>query len=92
MQYKYPHHGFHAQVRFRWVDGFPVNSGVFIGDVESFGLLDINSGIDLGTATGARLTLTIQNLLDNEHREFIGAPEIGRVALIRLGCDFYENS
>lgn len=88
LQYKYPQRGFDAQVRFRWVDGFPVNSGVFIGDVESFGLLDINSGIDLGKATGVRLTMTIQNLLDNEHREFIGAPEIGRVALLRLGYSF----
>ncbi|MCH8285797.1 TonB-dependent receptor, partial [candidate division KSB1 bacterium] len=85
LQYKYPQNGFHAQVRFRWVDGFPVNSGVFIGDVESFGLLDINSGIDLEEGSGIRLTLTIQNLLDNKHREFIGAPEIGRVALVRLG-------
>jgi len=31
-----------------------------------------------------RLNLTVQNLLNNKHKEFVGLPEIGRLALVRL--------
>jgi iron complex outermembrane receptor protein len=33
---------------------------------------------------GASLSLTAYNLLDKMHREFVGAPEIGRLVLARL--------
>ena len=79
--------GFRSRLRFRFVEGFPVNSGVFIGKVDSFGILDLDGGIDLPGESGIRLTLTIQNLLDNKHREFVGAPEIGR--LVHMQVKFY---
>ena len=84
--FKYNEHQFEfgGGIRFRFVDGFPVNSGVFIGKVDSFGILDLNAGIDIPGKTGIRLTLTMQNLLDNKHREFVGAPEIGRLAHLQL--------
>ena len=28
--------------------------------------------------------MTVQNALGNEHRQFVGAPEIGRLAIARL--------
>ncbi len=69
----------------RYVQGFPVLSGPFIGDVENYFLLDLGAGYDLGRyAAGLRFDFTIQNLFDNDHREFIGAPKIGRLALARL--------
>ncbi|RMF67735.1 MAG: TonB-dependent receptor, partial [Calditrichaeota bacterium] len=69
----------------RYVKGFPVLSGPFIGDVGNYFLLDIGAGYDLGRyAPGMRFDFSIQNVLDNDHREFIGAPKIGRLALVRL--------
>jgi len=69
----------------RYIQGFPVLSGPFIGTVDDYFLLDIGAGYDLGKyAAGLRLDFTIQNLFDNDHREFIGAPKIGRMALARL--------
>jgi len=69
----------------RYNDGFPVRSGPFIGDVDSFFLLDLGFGYDLGKMyTGMRVDVTIQNILNNEHREFVGAPEIGRLGMARL--------
>lgn len=69
----------------RYTDGFPVESGPYVGDVDSYFLLDLGLGYDLGKVyTGMRFDVTIQNILDNEHREFIGAPEIGRLAMARL--------
>ncbi len=70
--------------RQRFVRGFPVNSGVFIGEVKSFGLLDFYASIDLPESTGMQVILTVQNVLNNKHKEFVGAPEIGRLALINL--------
>jgi hypothetical protein len=31
-----------------------------------------------------RLSLTVQNLTNNRHREFVDVPEIGRLAILRL--------
>ncbi len=73
----------------RYSDGFPVRSGPYIGDVRSYFLLDVGAGYDLGKfAPGMSLDVTVQNLLDNEHREFIGAPLLGRLALARLNYTF----
>jgi iron complex outermembrane receptor protein len=36
------------------------------------------------TVPGLRLDVTVQNALDNDHRQFIGAPKIGRLAIARL--------
>lgn len=73
----------------RYVEGFPVRSGPYVGDVESYFLLDLGAGYDLGSLTpGARVDLLVQNVLDNEHREFVGAPQLGRMALLRASYTF----
>lgn len=84
VRYTCPTTGFEGQLRFRYVAGFPVNSGVYIGETESYTVIDFNGGIDLPGALKTRLSLTVQNILDYKHREFFGVPEIGRLALLRL--------
>lgn len=69
----------------RYIKGFPVESGDYIGEIENYFLLDIGAGYDLGRyARGMRFDFLIQNVLDNDHREFIGAPRIGRFAMARV--------
>ena len=69
----------------RHINGFRVRSGPYEGDVPDYTLLDVNAGYDLNALTsGLRFDLTILNLLDNDHREFIGAPQLGRLAMARL--------
>ncbi len=69
----------------RFIRGFPVRSGTYVGDVEDYFLWDIGAGYDFsGFVSGMRFDFTLQNVLNNEHREFIGAPQIGRLALARL--------
>ena len=70
----------------RYTKGFPVRSGSdYIGDVENYFLVDIGAGYDFADSVpGLRLDFTIQNILDNEHREFVGAPMLGRMGLARL--------
>jgi iron complex outermembrane receptor protein len=77
---------FEGQVRYS--DGFPMNSGVYIGDIESYTVFDANIGYRLPMAPEATLTLTASNLFDNLHQEFIGAPELGRLLMLRLQYEF----
>lgn len=81
--------GFSFNASGRYTEGFLVRSGPYIGDVDSFFLLDVGAGYDLGRyAPGLQLNVLIQNVLDDKHREFVGAPQIGRMALARLTYTF----
>ena len=84
VHYRNRNSGIGGGLRFRSVEGFPVNSGIFIGEVDSYGLFDLNAGVDLPGESGIRLALTVQNLFNNKHREFVGAPEVGRLALFQV--------
>ena len=64
----------------RYVDGFRMVSGQYIGDVDPYFLVDLGVGYDVGR--GLRADLNVANVTDNVHREFIGAPKIGRVATL----------
>jgi iron complex outermembrane receptor protein len=69
----------------RYTEGFRVESGPYIGDVEDSFLFDAGVGYDFARVVpGLRFDATIQNVLGNDHRQFIGAPEIGRLAIARL--------
>ena len=80
--------GFDTGIRARYTDGFPMDSGVYRGDVESYGVLDFNIGYVLPSMRGARLSLIVNNILDNLHQEWVGAPEMGRMAMLRVEYAF----
>jgi iron complex outermembrane receptor protein len=61
-----------------------MNSGVYVGDVESYTVVDANVGYRLPWIAGTAVQLQVYNLFDEDHREFVGAPEIGRLALVRV--------
>ena len=69
----------------RYVEGFPVLSGPYVGDVDSYFLVDLGAGYNFNQSVeGLRVDFSVQNVLNNEHREFIGAPELGRMGILRL--------
>jgi len=74
--------GIDAQLRARYVDGFPVESGVYSGEVKNYTVVDLN--VDYRFYRHTRLALSAQNILNNRHREIAGAPEIGRLLILRL--------
>ena len=80
--------GFVLDGRWRFTDGFDMRSGVFAGAVDAYHVLDLTAGYQLPFQPNARLELTVYNLLNNLHREFVGAPELGRLALFRVRYDF----
>ncbi len=86
LRYYNAHRGIYAQLRARYIDAFPVESGVYFGEVENYTVLDLN--VDGRIYHSSRLALTVQNLLDNKHREIVGAPEIGRLLMLRLSQSF----
>ena len=88
VQYLNINMGLGAGVRVNFVAGFPVNSGVYIGEVESYYTIDLSAGYDIPFGPRPRLSLTVQNVLNSMYQPFIGAPEIGRLSLVRLTQTF----
>jgi len=74
--------------QFRYVGSFRQDSGVYAGEVEAYAALDLNLVYQLPFDRNLRLGVDISNVLDNKHRTFIGAPEIGRMAFAQLGTSF----
>ena len=77
---------FDLNVRYRWQDAFPVNSGVYVGEVDDFAITDITLGYNL--LEHSRIDLSVQNITDNMHNEFVGAPQIGRLTMLRFSHEF----
>jgi iron complex outermembrane receptor protein len=94
--------GLAAELRGRWVEGFPVASGVYVGRVTSYGLVDAQISYALPISRSTVITLSANNLLtfykgfDNEavnvfsglHQEMVGAPALGRLLTVRLSQSF----
>jgi iron complex outermembrane receptor protein len=80
--------GWFGEIRGRYVEAFPVNSGVFVGNVESYIVTDANVTYALPFAGGTELMLGATNLFDDRHQEFVGAPAIGRLLFGRLRQTF----
>jgi len=69
-----------GHVRYR--GSFAMSSGVYAGDLDAFTLVDIDAAYELplhSSEAAATLSVNVSNVFDNMHREFIGAPEIGRM-------------
>jgi len=95
LEYRDDESGFDAGVRVRHIDGFPVRSGVYSGDVPGYTVADLTIGGSLPFVPGLAAHLSIQNLLTfvegnpespftTRHVEFVGAPALGRLGLLRL--------
>lgn len=77
-----------AELRARHVSAFPMVDGIWVGDVAAFTVADIEVGRGLPGVPGARLTLTVQNVFNDRHAEFVMAPVLGRLFLSRLEYRF----
>jgi outer membrane receptor for ferrienterochelin and colicins len=77
--------GWSGELRGRYMNAFPVNSGVYVGHVPVNAFLDASISWrppTLGRA--ALISLSAMNLLDNRRASFIGVPEVGRLVMTRL--------
>lgn len=76
--------GFSVGATAEYVDSFPVRSGPYVGTVKSYTLLDLRTTYDIPAVSGLSLSVTAKNALDNKHRQFVGAPPMGRMIMGRL--------
>ncbi|MFB6098843.1 MAG: TonB-dependent receptor [Salinibacter sp.] len=67
-----------------YVDDFPVRYGSYQGIVGAYTLLDLRVRATVPSVPGLSVNLTAKNVLGNEHREFVGAPALGRMVIARL--------
>ncbi len=88
LSYRNDRWGLSGEIRGRAVQGYPVMSGVYQGDVESYGVVDLALAYRLPVRTDILISLGALNLLDNRHQEFMGAPEIGRLVTLRARVAF----
>jgi outer membrane receptor for ferrienterochelin and colicins len=65
-----------VSIRYRWVDDFPWSSGVYIGHVKSYNLVDLTANIYVGN--GFSLGVNISNLLNNKHYQIFGGDLLRR--------------
>ena len=86
--YRDPVGGLSGEARFRAAAGFPVISGVYVGEVEAYGLYDLLLSYRFRASGRTTVTAAAENLFDDRHQEFTGAPEIGRTILLRLAAEF----
>lgn len=80
--------GFDARAMWRFISGFPAASGVFVGDVPDYDVLDLTLGYELPGLRNVALQVDVQNLLDEEYRTFPGSPTLGRFTLARVRYSF----
>jgi len=79
--------GFDMGVRLRFIEGFPVQSGIYttqradgsFGTLDSYHSLDVNMGYQI--TKGVRGTVTVNNLTNNKKPQFVGTPDIGLFAV-----------
>jgi hypothetical protein len=73
-----------VELRGRSQNAFPVISGVYQGTVPGFTELDASATWRLPWAPNVALSFAALNVFDRVHREFVGAPLIGRLVVGRV--------
>ncbi|MFM8437379.1 MAG: TonB-dependent receptor domain-containing protein, partial [Candidatus Kapaibacterium sp.] len=80
--------GYSVGVQGRWNGGFEMNSGVYIGQINPYWLLDLQLSYKLPFMNGVTAFFSMENMLDNKVSQFIGAAPIGRLMTGRLTYNF----
>ncbi len=88
LRYRDDPSGVSAEARFRRTASFPGNSGVYIGQVAKYNLLDATFTFRPTVLGGAMLSIVAQNLLNLKHQEFVGGAALGRLVMTRVQYAF----
>ncbi|MDE2661791.1 MAG: TonB-dependent receptor [Gemmatimonadota bacterium] len=80
--------GLNGGLRFRAQNGYPFNSGPWVGDLEAVTTLDANFGVRVPGYEDLWFQVDVSNVFDQAYQSMAGAPAIGRVILARMRWDF----
>lgn len=83
-----PRTGATLDLRTRWVGAFPVRAGVYTGTVQRYAVTDADLAVPVPGRHGVTISLAATNVFDRRHREFVGAPVIGRLVVARVRAVF----
>lgn len=61
-----------------------MNSGAYVGPVDPYTLTDAGVAYRVAHRSDLLLTVSADNVFNVVHREFVGAPEIGRLVIAQL--------
>jgi iron complex outermembrane receptor protein len=85
LHYRDADRGLSGSLAGRYVDGFPMRTSAFEeGTVPSYKSVDAGLAYRFGPGRAWLLSANVQNLLDERHHEFVGAPVLGRAATVTL--------
>lgn len=88
-QYRFPEWNLRLGAKLRYNGSFPMHSGVFLGDIDSYTVADVSLVYGLPFVDeDLSLLVNVNDVLDNKYRSFVGAPEIGRLSYVRPGVRF----
>jgi len=100
LAYRDEAHGLSASARVRYTGSFPFESTVVVGTrcvpgaptdaadcIDAYTLVDMTLGYKVG-ATAATIELGVSNVTNTGYRSFVGAPTVGRLAMVRVRYDF----
>ena len=65
-----------------------MNSGVYIGDVESYSFFDFNVSVRPSFAPNTIFSLDVQNAFNDQVQMFVGAPAVGRLVFLQAQYTF----
>ena len=88
LRYRNDASGLNGELRFRRTASFPGNSGVYIGQIAGYNLLDASLTLRPNFLGGAMLSVMAQNMLNLKHQEFVGGAAIGRLVMTRIQYNF----
>ncbi len=89
-----------AEIRFRAVKGFPVNSGVYVSPpdpsdpekrlpIDGWSVVDVQGNWKLPIAArNIGVAATVQNVFNKKYATFVGVPRLGRLLLTKLTYTF----
>ncbi len=86
--YSLPDVGVDLGVRWRYQDGYPANSGAYVGHVNAIHDMDVDVSWRPNFYKNLQLSSSISNLYNNEQQHFVGTPLIGRLVMFRVAHTF----
>ncbi len=81
-----------TRATWRWQDGFPANSAVYVGDVKAANLVDLNVNYKVHGLEGLTLTVDVNNIFNYQFQRFPGTPKIGTILIGKVAYTFTENT
>ena len=84
VSYHVPDRRWSAWIQGLGVNTYPVKSGAYKGVIPGYSLVNLGGTYQLPTRQRVALALAVTNLLDKVHQEYVGAPAIGRLIVLRV--------